>query len=309
MDVIAVSLADVEPAAQQGAAAALGNLDGVHRGHQAVVAAARTPGLALAAAVFQPHPRRLFQPDAAPFRLQSPAQRARALAALGVDILYEIQFDRALAGLSDAGFCEEILGRRIGAKVVSVGADFCYGRGRMGDAASLGAHGARIGFEARIADAVDDAAAEGKVSSTAIREALGAGDPATAARLLGRPFAIEGAVGPGAQRGRSIGFPTANIALGDYLRPRFGVYAVRADCGDGVWRAGVANLGIKPTVGGVEAPLLEAHLFDFEGDLYGRRVEVALIGFLRDERRFDSFPALLEQIKADAAQARQMLQA
>jgi riboflavin kinase/FMN adenylyltransferase len=309
MDVIAVSLADEAPAPRQGAAIALGNLDGVHLGHQAVLAAARTPGLALAAAIFEPHPRRLFQPDAPPFRLQSPAQRARALSSLGVEILYQIGFDRALAGLTDAAFCEAILKDRLGAALAAVGEDFCFGKGRMGDAAALQRHGQRLGFEARIAAPVEDAASRGKVSSTAIREALGAGDPAAAARLLSRPFAIEGAVGPGAQRGRTIGFPTANIALGEYVRPRFGVYAVQIDVGDGVARPGVANLGVKPTVGGAPEPLLEAHLFDFTGDLYGRRVEVALIGFLREERRFDGLPALLAQIKADAAHARQILSA
>lgn len=302
--------------APKAASVALGNMDGVHLGHQAVVAAARrvgaNRGLPLAAAVFEPHPRRLFQPDAPPFRLQSPAQRARALSALGVQALFEIHFDQALASLSDEAFCADVLTNGMHAKHVAVGADFRFGKGRAGTTNSLIVAGQRLGFTVSSVDAVDDGGASGddadKISSTQIRHALAAGDPIVAARLLGRPWAIEGVVGPGAQRGRTIGFPTANVPLGDYLRPKFGVYAVRIDIGDGVLRAGVANLGVKPTVGGVEEPLLEAHVFDFSGDLYARRVEVSLIAFLREERRFESFPALLAQIEDDAHHARRILE-
>jgi riboflavin kinase / FMN adenylyltransferase len=299
------------PAEVRGAALALGNLDGVHLGHQAVIASARLAAAAanapLAAGVFEPHPRRVFQTDAPPFQLQSTAQRARALAGLGVEILYDIAFDRTLAGLTDEAFCTNVLGAQIGARHVAVGADFCFGRGRMGSAESLARHGARVGFSVSAIGPIDDRDSPGKVSSTAIRDALAEGAVNTAARLLGRPWAIEGVVGPGAQRGRTIGFPTANVALGAYLRPRFGVYAVRVDVGRGVLRPGVANLGVKPTVGGVEAPLLEVHVFNFEGDLYGRRIEAALIAFLRPERRFDTFPALVAQINEDAAAARRVL--
>lgn len=296
------------PADVGGAAIALGNLDGVHLGHQSVLAAAAASGLPMvAAAVFEPHPRRLFQPDAAPFRLQSPAQRARALNACGVQMLYEIQFDRALASLTDADFCAEILVARMRAGHVAVGADFCFGKGRMGTAASLAAHGARLGFGVSVVEPVDDLGAPGKVSSTRIRDALTAGDVGAAARLLGRLWAIEGVVGPGAQRGRTIGFPTANVGLGDYVQPRLGVYAVTVDVGDNRWRPGVANIGMKPTIADTHTPLLEVHIFDFSGDLYGRRMETRLHGFIRDERKFDGLPALLAQIDADAQTARRVL--
>lgn len=295
------------PAALRGANVALGNLDGVHLGHQAVVrAAAAGPGRLLAAAVFEPHPRLFFQPNAAPFRLQTPDQRARALAALGVEAVFALRFDSAMAGLSDEAFAREVLAQRLGLAHVAVGRDFRFGRGRMGDVQSLTRHGQALGFSVGVVDAVDDAAEGEKISSTAIRACIGEGRPEAAAALLGRAFAIEGPVLSGAQRGRTIGFPTANQGLGDYVRPRFGVYAVRVDLGDGVQRPGVANCGVKPTVGASE-PLLETHVFDFEGDLYGRTIEVALIAFLRPERRFDSFPALTAQIAEDAAQARRRL--
>lgn len=300
------------PRDARGAWTALGNLDGVHLGHQAVLAAAcaraRAAGLTAAAAVFEPHPRRFFQPQSAPFRLQSNSQRARALHAAGAAIVFQVPFDATLAAMNDADFCRIILQERLGVAGVAVGFDFCYGANRMGDAASLARHGAAFGFDAVIVDAVDDAAhPDHKVSSSAIRAAIAEGDMAEAARLLGRPWAIEGTVIAGFQRGRTIDFPTANIDLADYARPAFGVYAVRADLGDGVWRAGVANCGVKPTVAGDSAPLLEAHLFDFAGDLYGRTLEVQLLHFLRPERKFDSFAALTAQIAADANQARALL--
>lgn len=304
--------AEPKPDGGAGMALALGNLDGVHLGHQAVLRAASAAGIArgapmLAAAVFEPHPRRLFQPDAPPFRLQSPAQRARALDSLGVNVLYEIAFDRDLAGLSDAAFCSDIVHAHIAPRVVAIGADFRFGRRRSGDAQSLKAHGARLGFEVCVVDDVADGAGPNKVSSTAIRDALQSGDVGTATRLLSRPFAIEGVVGPGAQRGRTIGFPTANLELADYVRPRFGVYAIIVAVGDTDRFAGVANLGVRPTVGGPPTPLLEAHLFDFKGDLYGRRIEVALHAFVRAERKFDGLDALKEQIALDAQAARAAL--
>lgn len=295
----------------RGAAVALGNMDGVHIGHQAVIGMAARAGARLraplAAAIFEPHPRRLFQPDAPPFRLQSPAQRTRALQACGVEIIYQIAFDRALAALTDTAFCETILSERMGAAHVVVGEDFRFGRNRMGGAETLVREGERLGFSAEIADAVDDDHTPGKVSSSAIRAALVDGDPQVAARLLGRPWAIEGVVGPGAQRGRTIGVPTANVALGDYLRPRFGVYAATCDVGDGIARPAVVNIGVKPTVGGAAEPLLEAHLFDFSSDLYGKRIETALHAFIRPERKFESFEALMAQIKTDAEAARLLL--
>jgi riboflavin kinase/FMN adenylyltransferase len=292
-----------------GAVVALGNFDGVHRGHQALLSAARgfaeAARRSFAAAVFEPHPRRFFQPDAAPFRLQSGGQRARALAAEGAAAIFEIGFDAKLAALSAADFCAEVLARRLRASAIVVGEDFRFGRGREGDCAALARFGAALGFEARIAPVVGGA--EGKVSSSDIRQRLAEGRPDAAAALLGRPFAIEGAVVQGAQRGRTIGFPTANVPLGDYLRPRFGVYAVTVRTGDGAVRPGVANLGIKPTVSADPAPLLEAHVFDFEGDLYGQVIEVALVAFLRAERKFESFASLTAQIGEDAMNARAAL--
>jgi riboflavin kinase / FMN adenylyltransferase len=292
--------------------AALGNLDGVHLGHQAVLVAAGAQAKAhaatLAAAVFEPHPRRFFQPDAPPFRLQSHAQRGRALKAAGAAHVFELRFDAAIAAMTDEAFCRDVLAAELDLAGVAVGQDFCYGKGRMGDATSLARHGARFGFGAVVVDAVDDAAhPDDKISSSAIRAAIASGDMAQAALWLGRPWAIEGAVIAGFQRGRTIDFPTANIDLADYARPAFGVYAVRVHLGDGLARAGVANCGVKPTVGGASAPLLETHVFDFDGDLYGRTIEVALHHFLRPERKFESFAALTAQIGADAERARSLL--
>ncbi|MGE3301872.1 MAG: bifunctional riboflavin kinase/FAD synthetase [Hyphomonadaceae bacterium] len=290
-------------------AVALGNFDGVHLGHQAVVAdaarAARALGLPLAACVFEPHPRQFLQPEGAPFRLQSPGQRARALEALGVEALYELKFDADLMRESDEEFARNQLSGVIGARHVSVGADFTFGRARMGDAASLSRLGAALGFSVGVVGVVGDAA--GKVSSSAIRAAIAEGRPEEAQRLLSRPWAIEGFVLPGQARGRTIGFPTANVALGQYVRPRYGVYAVRVSVDGGAWLPGVANIGVKPTIGGAQEPLLEAHLFDVKRDLYGRRIEATLIAFIRPEQKFDSFAALTAQIAADADTARRLL--
>jgi len=290
----------------RGASIALGNFDGVHLGHQAVIAAAHAgaDGKRVAAAVFEPHPRRFFQPDAPPFRLQSPSQRTRALAAAGVDVLIEITFDAALSQMTDEAFAKDILVERLGAARVAIGFDFRFGRGRMGDAATLKRHGETFGFRVEIVDAVDDGHDPDKVSSTSIRNALQAGDMEHAARLLGRSWAIEGEVISGMQRARGIGFPTANVALADYVRPQFGVYATKTNVGDGVWRPGVSNCGVKPTVGGVAKPLLETHVFDFNTDLYGRRVETLLAHFLRAEQKFESFEALTAQIAQDSRSAR-----
>lgn len=298
---------DRVPDDARGAAVALGNFDGVHRGHQAVVAAAAGHGKALAAAVFEPHPRRFFQPDAPPFRLQSAAQRARALEALGVTALHTLRFDRAMADRDDTAFARDILVDRIGAAHVAVGFDFRFGHDRIGDAARLQALGAQHGFTVEVADAVDDARHAGKVSSSDIRAAVQAGDMDRAADLLTRPWAIEGVVIDGFKRARGIGFPTANVGLSDYVRPMFGVYATRTDRGDGQWRAGVSNVGVKPTVGGVSEPLIETHVFDWSGDLYGRTVETQLLKFLRPEQKFESFEALTAQIAKDAEDARRLL--
>lgn len=297
------------PGAARGASLALGNFDGVHRGHQAVVAAAReaarAKGVKLAAGVFAPHPRRFFQPDAPPFRLQSDTQRARALAGLGVEELFEIGFDASLSRLSDEDFARTVLHERLGVVHVAVGADFRFGRGRMGDAESLARLGRAFGFSVSAAAAVADAQGA-RVSSTAIRAAIAAGDMGKASALLTRPFAIEGAVQRGFGRGRDFGFATANLALGDYARPRLGIYAVRALV-HGSSFDGVASVGVNPTVGALPEPLLEAHLFGLDRDLYGAQIEVALIAFLRDEARFDDIEALKAQMARDAADAKAAL--
>jgi riboflavin kinase/FMN adenylyltransferase len=301
---------DETPHDLRGAAIALGNFDGVHLGHQSVIAAARAAAGAglLGAAVFEPHPRAFFAPHAPAFRLQSPDQRARALGACGVNAIFEIGFDGAIAAMTPREFATRVLKERIGASQVCIGFDFRYGKDRAGDCGTLRRDGADLGFDVHIVDAVDDAAhPDHKVSSSAIRKAIQSGDMQTATRFLSRPWAIEGVVGPGQQRGRTIGFPTANLRLGAYLHPRFGVYAVRVDVGDGQMRAGVANIGVRPTVAGDSEPMLEAHLFDFNTDLYGRRIETTLLHFLRPEQKFEDFEALKAQIAEDAAQARALL--
>jgi len=292
----------------RGASIALGNFDGVHRGHQAVIASAHAAAERLDAAlgvlVFEPHPRRFFQPDAPPFRLQSSAQRARALAAVGVEEVFEIEFDAALARSTDRDFAERLLRDCIGARHVSVGADFRFGHKRMGDAASLRALGAAFGFSV---DAVAPVGGAEKISSTRVREAIIAGDMKAATDLLSRPWAIEGVVQRGFERGRNFGMPTANVSLGDYVRPRLGVYAVRVDLGDGVLLPAVASVGVNPTVGALPEPLLETHLFDFSGDLYGKQIEVELIAFLRDEAKFNDVDALKAQMQNDVIEARRAL--
>ncbi len=294
------------PGPARGSVAALGNFDGVHAGHRAVLnhAAALAAQLdaPVSAAVFKPHPRRFFKPDTAPFRLMSDAQRVRALEEAGAARVFAIPFDRELAGMTPEAFVERVLAGRLGLRGVVTGADFRFGKDRAGGAEALRTIGAAFGITAETAPEIRAEAR--KVSSTGVREALQAGDAEGASKLLGRPFAIEGEVIHGDRRGRTLGFPTANIALGDYLRPAFGVYAVRARIdGETVWRPGVANLGRRPTVDGADERL-EAHLFDFHGDLYGRTLEVALDAFIRGERRFDGLEALTAQIAADSATAR-----
>jgi riboflavin kinase / FMN adenylyltransferase len=295
--------------ADRGAALALGNFDGVHRGHQQVIAAAARAAQALGAPLgvitFEPHPRRWFQPDAEPFRLMTLGQQARALGDLGVDRLHVLPFDAELAEMSDAAFAEEVLHRGLGARHVAAGFDITFGKGRTGDPEALARYGAAYGFGVSNTARVD--APDGlKLSSSAVREALQAGRPDRAAEILGRPFAVEGVVQHGDKRGRTIGFPTANIPLGEYVRPSFGVYATRSRLPDGREVPGVANLGRRPTVDGTEERL-EVWLFDFGEDLYGQTLETELIAFLRPEQRFPGLDALKAQIAADAAAARALL--
>jgi riboflavin kinase/FMN adenylyltransferase len=297
--------------ADRGAAVAVGAFDGVHRGHQAVIAEARAAAARLGAPLgvvsFDPHPRRWFQPDAAPFRLMTVDQMAQALAPLGVDILYLLPFDGEMAGMSDAGFAEQVLAKGLGVRHAAVGFDFTFGKGRSGSPDALRTYGARLGFTVSVAGRIDDP--DGlKLSSSAVREALKAGDMDRAAAILGRPFAIRGDVIHGDKRGRTIGVPTANIDLGDYMRPAYGVYAIRARLPDGRMFDGVASLGVRPMYA-LETPLLEAWLFDFDGDLYGQALDVQLIAWLRGEQTFDGLDALKAQIDRDAAAARAVLSA
>ncbi len=299
------------PQSKRGAAAALGAFDGVHRGHQAVIASARDAAerldAPLAVISFDPHPRRFFQPDAAPFRLMSAGQMARALAPLGVQRLYLLPFDAQMAAMSDTDFAEQVMADGLGLKHAAVGFDFTYGKGRTGSPDALARAGARLGFTVSDTDRVDDRGGL-KLSSSAVREALDAGDMARAARILGRPFAIEGEVVHGDKRGRTIGVPTANIRLSDYMRPAYGVYATRTRLPDGRVVEGVANLGVRPMFE-IAEPLLEVWLFDFQGDLYGQTVETELTALLRGEMKFDDLDALKVQIEADAAAARAVLAA
>jgi riboflavin kinase/FMN adenylyltransferase len=297
----------------RGCILALGNFDGFHLGHQAVVGRAvarafheRRPAIV---ATFDPHPVTVFKPDVPPFRLTTLDQREALFAQAGADAMLVFRFDRALASTSAEDFIADLLGRRIGAAGVVTGDDFTFGKGRGGNVEVLREVGAQYGIAA---EAVAPVLLGGeRVSSGRIRDALVAGDTANATRLLTRDFAIEGVVQRGDARGRELGYPTANLTLGDYLRPRYGIYAVRVTLGatgqdGGSEHPGVASLGIRPTFEPAEE-LLEAHLFDFEGDLYGRRIEVALHGWIRDERKFDHVAELVEQMRADEADARRML--
>lgn len=297
------------PDALKGAAVAVGAFDGVHRGHQAVIAGAKAAAERLSAPLgvvsFAPHPRRWFQPDAAPFGLMTEAQMAEALAPLGVDILYLLPFDGEMAGMSDSDFAERVLAEGLGIRHAGVGFDFTFGKGRSGSPEALRTYGERLGFTVSVAQRLDDA--DGlKLSSSAVREALKAGDMARAAAILGRPFAIRGEVIHGDKRGRTIGVPTANIELNGYMRPAYGVYATRTRLPDGRVINGVASLGVRPMYA-LETPLLEVWLFDFDEEIYGQTVDTQLIAWLRGEEKFDGLDALKVQIDADARAARAAL--
>jgi len=301
------------PAEARGAAVALGNFDGLHLGHQVllreVTAQARRLGAAPGVVTFEPHPRRFFAPDSEPFRLTTLRTKVRLLRQAGVERVFALRFDAALAAREPEDFAEGILGRELGVRHVAVGADFRFGRRRRGDVDLLARCGARAGYSVGVVPLQHIASAGGDslVSSSAIRQALREGRPREATRLLSRPWEIEGAVRHGAKRGRALGYPTANIALPGLLRPAYGVYAVRV-AGDGFDRPadGVPNLGISPMFSYAE-PLLEVHLFDFAGDLYGRHLRVSLIDYLRGELRFDTLDELVEQMHEDSRQARQAL--
>ena len=296
------------PAHLRGGIVALGNFDGFHLGHQAVVRAAveraRAQRLPALVATFDPHPARLFHPDAPPFRLSTLDQRQRLFAAAGADAMIVFHFDETMAALDPEAFVGAYLCERIGAAGVTTGEDFTFGAGRTGNIAVLEALGGARGL---YVESVPPVERDGEaVSSSRIRRALMAGDCAAAARLMTRHFAIEGLVEHGDKRGRQLGFPTANLSLGKYLRPRFGVYGVRARLADGRLFDGAANIGIRPQFDPPKE-LLEVHLFDFEGDIYGACLEVELIAWLRPEMRFETLEALTSQMEKDCDEARRRL--
>lgn len=300
------------PETARGSVTVLGNFDGVHRGHQAVIGLgagiARDIGAPLSVLTFEPHPRSVFRPDDPPFRLTPFRIKERQLEALGVDNLVVCHFDDGFRHRDAENFVEEVLAGGLGTRHAVAGDAFRFGHGRKGDMALLARLGAHHGFGATGVGLQRDAGGR-PLSSTRVRDALTGGRPREAADVLGRPWEIEGRVEPGARLGRTLGFPTANLYVGEYLRPALGVYAVRAGVDAGlatVWHDGVANLGRRPTVRG-DDERLEVHLFDLDEDLYGKHLRVQLIEFLRPERRFDGLDALKAQIGLDAEAARQAL--
>jgi riboflavin kinase/FMN adenylyltransferase len=298
------------PAALRGGIVALGNFDGFHKGHQAVVgravARARAEGRPALVATFDPHPVRHFKPDLPPFRLTTLDQRERLFAEAGADAMLVFHFGDELAQVTAPDFVADYLVSRVGAAGVVTGEDFTFGRGRGGDVETLKLLGQANRLSVDAVAPVGDG--DEPVSSSRVREALEAGDCETAARLLTRPFAIEGVVEHGDKRGRALGYPTANVALGKYLRPLFGVYAVRGRLADGRVLDGVANLGVRPMFDPPKE-LLETWFFDFDEDLYDQVIEVELISFIRAEMIFDDIDTLIGQIGADAAEARRRLAA
>jgi len=297
----------------RGCVVAIGNFDGVHLGHQAVIneagALARVLGKPWAVMTFEPHPTSVFKPDGEPFRLTVMRSKSHLIETLGVDDLLIQHFDADFASLSAEDFVNEVIVNGLGASHVVAGFDFHFGKKRQGDCKTLLALGQSKGFGFT---AIPEVTGEdGEIySSTQIRECLKAGDVQAAARILGRAFELEGRVEHGDARGRQLGFPTANIHLHDYLRPATGVYAIRAGLDEGAdtrWFDGVANFGRRPTFHSDDDIVLEAHLFDFDGDLYTKHLRVELVERLRDERKFDGLEALKAQIIKDCEKAREIL--
>jgi len=295
----------------RGAAVAIGNFDGVHLGHQAVIDVARKAaadkGVPLGILTFEPHPRAFFSKDNNPFRLMNAEAKANRLAKLGVEKLYEMPFNAGLSGLTDREFAQTVITDQLGLTHVVVGADFCFGKGRKGTVESLTAYGAEMGFSVTIAPLLSIGSEE--VSSTAIRTALTEGRPQDAALMLGHWHRLENQVIRGEQRGRILGYPTANMSIDDLHPPKFGVYAVKVTVLDGTHAGrydGAASIGIRPMFG-ENKPNCESFLFDFKGDLYGATLSVALVEYLRPELKFDGLDALITQMDADCARAREIL--
>ena len=308
MTIPRLSARDIMPNALRGGIAALGNFDGFHLGHQAVageaIAQAKAAGKPAIIATFDPHPVRYFAPDAAPFRLTTLDQRQRLFEAAGADAMLVFEFDGELAGTTAEDFIGKLLVERLGLSGVVTGEDFTFGKGRGGNIGVLKEYGASCSFSSTAIGPVTDA--DGVISSSRIREALQAGDCKTANRLLTRPFAIEGTVQHGDKNGRLLGYPTANIDIGNYLRPRYGVYAVTGTLQDGRVLKGAANIGIRPQFTPPKE-LLEPHFFDFAEEIYDQNLEVAFHDFLRGEAKFLSLDALTKQIEADCTKARNLL--
>jgi riboflavin kinase/FMN adenylyltransferase len=291
----------------RGATVALGNFDGVHLGHASLIRAAHAarPDAKLGVLTFEPHPREVFRPDDPPFRLSLSAERAEALAALGVDLVYEMSFNHAFSLMSAEAFVSEVLHQGLGARHLVSGRDFAFGHRRGGDTNFLADRAEALGMGLTLVPPVTDA--QGPLSSTRIRRALQDGYPERATAELGRAWAIRGEVAHGDKRGRTIGFPTANIALGRHLEPARGVYAVTIRMADGSEYPGVANIGRRPTVNAGMESRLEVNVFDFAGDLYGQELSVALRAYIRAEVKFSGLDALKAQITRDAAEARRLL--
>ena len=304
---------DDVPPGLKGAVVAIGNFDGVHRGHRALIAEAKIQAEArrspLAVLSFEPHPQEYFRRSPECFRLTPLRTKARLLADLGVDALFALTFDGDMARRSPQDFVETVLVESLGISGAVVGHDFEFGQKRAGNLATLAYMGEMEGFSVTAFDTVT-ASGDEKISSTLIRRLLKEAKPEEAARLLGRPWAIEARVEHGDARGRTMGFPTANMHLGHCLAPAFGVYAVRVNILEGdravARHDGVANFGIRPMYQ-VKVPLMETHLFDFQGDLYGKYLSVEMIRYIRPEAKFADLAALVAQIGVDAAQAREIL--
>ncbi len=303
------------PKEARGAVIAVGNFDGVHLGHQVVINeaghTARASNLPWAVLTFEPHPRRIFNPEQPPFRLTPFRSKVRAIKELGVDAFIVQRFNHQFSERPAEDFITDVLVRGFSAHHVVAGYDFVFGHNRGGNCELLLTEGKKLGFGFTAVSAAEDSAGE-VYSSTRVRNLLRAGDVRTAASILGRPFAIEARIAHGDQRGRAIGFPTLNVHLGSVIHPLLGVYAVRvgyvlSDSKKETWMNGVANIGMRPTFGG-DSVVLEAHAFDFEGDLYGRRVTVQLIEFIRAEKKFDGLDSLKAQIATDCDTAKKILQ-
>lgn len=301
----------VDPS-DRGASVAIGNFDGVHLGHQSVIDIARREaeksGAPLGVLTFEPHPRAYFAPDAPAFRLMSQAARATRLEKLGVERLYELNFNTALSSLTPREFAQNVIKDGLGLTHVVIGADFCFGKGRAGTTDDLIAFGQEMGFGVTVAPLLETGDVE--ISSTAIRNALAEGRPRDAAAQLGHWHRIEGPVIGGEQRGRELGYPTANMSVEGLHLPKLGVYAVVVDILDGPHKGsyyGAASLGVRPMFG-ENTPNIETFIFDFTGDIYGAHVSVGLVDYLRPELKFDGLDALIVQMEKDCQEARTILE-